>query len=121
MGSIVKTYLPKVKGIDPSRIRHITLMPCFDKKLEASREDFTDSDTGVKDVDCVITTLEIEDMLGREACDLASLDSVNIDTVVEGGNTEILANIGSPSGGYSDLLFRFPSAKLTKCFISLPF
>lgn len=122
MGSIVKTYLPKVKGIDPSRIRHITLMPCFDKKLEASREDFTNSDTGVKDVDCVITTLEIEDMLGRESCDLAALDNVNIDTVVEGGNTEILANIGSASGGYSDLLFRYlAKTKFDEDFDSLSY
>ena len=48
MGSIVKKYIPSKLGISPSRINHITLMPCFDKKLEASRDDFFDQETGVK-------------------------------------------------------------------------
>ena len=28
--------------LGPERIYHVTIMPCFDKKLEASREDFFD-------------------------------------------------------------------------------
>ena len=40
-------------------MRHVTIMPCFDKKLEASREDFTHPATGSKEVDCVLTTLEV--------------------------------------------------------------
>ena len=31
-------------------------MPCFDKKLEASRRDFYDEVQQSKDVDCVLTT-----------------------------------------------------------------
>ena len=46
-------------GVAAARVRHVTIMPCFDKKLEASREDFTHPDTGVKEVDCVLTTLEV--------------------------------------------------------------
>ena len=107
MGSIVKTFLPKKLGVDPGRIKHISLMPCFDKKLEASRADFTEEETEIKDVDCVITTLEIEDMLSRERCDLVTVSSVSVDTLVEGGETRILANTGSASGGYSDILFRY--------------
>lgn len=38
-------------------------MPCFDKKLESSRADFADPETGVKDVDLVITTVELEQMM----------------------------------------------------------
>lgn len=30
-------------------------MPCYDKKLEAARDDFFDKQTGTRDVDCVIT------------------------------------------------------------------
>ena len=106
MGSIVKTYLPRKLGLDPGRVSHITLMPCFDKKLEASRDDFLDSETGIKDVDCVITTLEVEEMLAREACDLARLEDGALDSVVEAGTREVIANTGSASGGYSDHLFR---------------
>ena len=106
MGSLVKTFLPRKLGIDADRVRHITLMPCFDKKLEASRDDFLDSETGIKDVDCVITTLEVEDMLTREACDLGSLEAGELDTLVEDGVREVIANTGSASGGYSDHVFR---------------
>jgi len=107
MGSLVKTYLPRKLGIDPARVSHITLMPCFDKKLEASRDDFLNAETGVKDVDCVITTLEVEDMLAREACDLSTLEAGQLDTLVEAGVREVIANTGSASGGYSDHLFRY--------------
>ena len=106
MGSICKDYLSTRPGLDRRNIYHVSLMPCFDKKLEASREDFTDSVTGVKDVDCVITTLEIEEMLSREKCDFVSLDRTKIDTIMEDGYTDILGNEGSGSGGYSDHLFR---------------
>lgn len=37
-------------------------MPCFDKKLEAAREDFLDPVHG-RDVDCVLTSVEIEQVL----------------------------------------------------------
>ncbi|OAQ72383.1 cytosolic Fe-S cluster assembly factor NAR1 [Pochonia chlamydosporia 170] len=67
MGTILKTTLSRKLGIAPSRIWHLAVMPCFDKKLEASREELTDEvwagsglpGRGVRDVDCVITSKEI--------------------------------------------------------------
>ncbi|KAH6685321.1 LET1 protein [Plectosphaerella plurivora] len=67
MGTLLKTTLSRTLGIPPSRIWHVAVMPCFDKKLEASREEFTDTvwagdgkpGRGVRDVDCVITSKEI--------------------------------------------------------------
>jgi iron only hydrogenase large subunit-like protein len=43
---------------------HVAVMPCFDKKLEGSRPDFADPDTGARDVDCVLTTTELLELLG---------------------------------------------------------
>ena len=57
MGCLVKQRVCGVAGVAAARVRHVTIMPCFDKKLEASREDFTHPDTGAKEVDCVLTTL----------------------------------------------------------------
>ncbi len=62
MGSIVKDYLPEMlfmngtfsNQLSPDEIYHLSVMPCFDKKLEASRSDFQDSVTHARDVDCVI-------------------------------------------------------------------
>ncbi|RSM13020.1 Cytosolic Fe-S cluster assembly factor NAR1 [Fusarium ambrosium] len=67
MGTILKTTLSRTLDIPPSRIWHLAVMPCFDKKLEASREELTEEvwaggesrGRGVRDVDCVITSKEI--------------------------------------------------------------
>ena len=61
MGSLVKTHLSGKLGVAPSKIFHVTLMPCFDKKLEASRENFRES--GAADVDLVITAVELEQVV----------------------------------------------------------
>lgn len=67
MGTMLKTTLSRILGIAPSKIWHLAVMPCFDKKLEASREELTEEvwagvdspGRGVRDVDCVITSKEI--------------------------------------------------------------
>ncbi len=66
-GILLKTVLSKQLGITPDRIWHVALMPCFDKKLEASRAELTDAywrnepegEPSVRDVDCVITAREL--------------------------------------------------------------
>ncbi len=40
MGTIVKRHLAARLGRAPAAIYHVAVMPCYDKKLEASREDF---------------------------------------------------------------------------------
>lgn len=56
MGVLVKQFLAQKHGVSGDKIYHVTIMPCYDKKLEASRDDFTDEFTEAKDVDCVITS-----------------------------------------------------------------
>ena len=38
------------------QIYHVTVMPCFDKKLEAARDDFYNEAFSTREVDCVITS-----------------------------------------------------------------
>lgn len=40
MGTVVKRHLAARLGLDPASIYHVAIMPCYDKKLEASRDDF---------------------------------------------------------------------------------
>jgi hypothetical protein len=47
-------------------------MPCYDKKLEASRQDFFDDIFQTRDVDCVVTTGELELMMKEYGWDLRS-------------------------------------------------
>ncbi|KAL8887489.1 MAG: hypothetical protein Q9215_004935, partial [Flavoplaca cf. flavocitrina] len=68
-GILLKTILSQRFHIRPDQIWHLAVMPCFDKKLEASREELTDvywrpsslqePTPPVRDVDCVITAREL--------------------------------------------------------------
>lgn len=85
-GTFLKSVLSKSLGVPPSRIWHLAIMPCFDKKLEASREELTDvswqpanAQNGsevhqpVRDVDCVITTRELLSLAASRGLFLPSL------------------------------------------------
>jgi len=72
MGTLLKRYLaPQLFGGTPhveNCLYHVTIMPCYDKKLEASRDDFRhtyadDSSKTWEEVDCVLTTVEIVELL----------------------------------------------------------
>ena len=58
MGALVKDYFASCIGRSSGHVYHVTVMPCFDKKLEASRADFYDDVQKTRDVDCVITSSE---------------------------------------------------------------
>ncbi|KAL8961665.1 MAG: hypothetical protein Q9193_001810 [Seirophora villosa] len=70
-GTLLKTVLSQRFNIRPDQIWHLAIMPCFDKKLEASREELTDlhwrpsppaqesPGPPTRDVDCVITAREL--------------------------------------------------------------
>ncbi|EGG03307.1 uncharacterized protein MELLADRAFT_49568 [Melampsora larici-populina 98AG31] len=75
-GSIIKsTQFSKLINVTPNQIYHVTIMSCYDKKLEASRQDFINSESGVKDVDLVLTTGEVQKMLEEHHFDLLSASS----------------------------------------------
>ncbi|OJJ40536.1 hypothetical protein ASPWEDRAFT_99823 [Aspergillus wentii DTO 134E9] len=84
-GTLFKTVLSKSLGVSPSHIWHVAVMPCFDKKLEASREELTDvswnpventsteSQSPVRDVDCVITARELLTLASARGISLPGL------------------------------------------------
>src|SRR6266478_2048671 len=85
------------KSSRPNEIYHVTVMPCYDKKLEASRQDFYSEDYSTRDVDCVITTGELELMMQDKGWDLSA------PVEGDGGDEtfpELLQHPGSSSGSY---------------------
>ena len=64
-GTLLKSVLAKRYGVPPEKVWHLAIMPCFDKKLEASRSELTShtwhgqEGDAVRDVDCVITAREL--------------------------------------------------------------
>ncbi|KAK4634886.1 Cytosolic Fe-S cluster assembly factor NAR1 [Fulvia fulva] len=64
-GVLLKSVLANKYGIPPQNVWHLSVMPCFDKKLEAARSELTShtwhgqEGDAVRDVDCVITAREL--------------------------------------------------------------
>ena len=59
------------EDIPINSLYHMCVMPCFDKKLEGSREDFRDQN-GERDVDIVLSTGELQQYLLDEVVDLCT-------------------------------------------------
>lgn len=72
MGTLVKEWLAKRWGRRADSIYHVTVMPCYDKKLEASRQDFYNDILSTRDVDCVLTTAELEILMSGKSWDLST-------------------------------------------------
>lgn len=89
-GTLLKTVLSQQLDIRPDQIWHLAVMPCFDKKLEASREELTDiywrpsssrePTPPVRDVDCVITARELLMLADTRGISFPSLPQVPIST-----------------------------------------
>lgn len=114
MGVLVKQWLAKQHGVSADRIYHVTVMPCYDKKLEASREDFFSEVENSRDVDCVITSIEIEQMLSGENVDLLGEVESKLDWPWQ---TDAPANAvwgfeHSGSGGFAEHIFKYAVREL---------
>ncbi|KAK9377116.1 iron hydrogenase [Lipomyces chichibuensis] len=107
-GSLLKRLISEEADVSADDIYHVSVMPCFDKKLEASRPDFATGE-GVRDVDCVITTKEVVQLLLDENIDFMSISEAQDARM---GNFQAMApklwptekswesSAGSSSGGY---------------------
>ncbi|XP_078273789.1 cytosolic Fe-S cluster assembly factor narfl isoform X2 [Rhinoraja longicauda] len=113
MGSLVKDYFAKQRSVTPDQIYHVTVMPCYDKKLEASREDFFSEEYQTRDVDCVITSGEVLKMLEQEGLSLANVDPMPLDTIFgDVAEVEVVGHSGGGSGGYLEHIFKYASKEL---------
>ncbi|KAF8274549.1 iron hydrogenase [Lactarius quietus] len=105
MGTLVKEWLAThYWGRRPDEIYHVTVMPCYDKKLEASRTDFYNEQYATRDVDCVLTTGELLLLAQEHGVDL-SLPVPDEDTPISSNTTmptlpDLLTPPGSSSGSY---------------------
>lgn len=62
-GAILKSYYAQQNGIDPEDIFVVSIMPCTAKKFEKERPQLVTN--GLKDVDAVLTTRELGDLIKR--------------------------------------------------------
>ncbi len=95
-GSLVKTWFAKEHGIDPAKIRFISLMPCTAKKDEAAREQLAKD--GMPDTDLVLTVREFARLLHRYGIDLTALPESEYDSPFMTENTGAGAIFGVTGG-----------------------
>uniref|UniRef100_A0A8C4N9B5 Nuclear prelamin A recognition factor-like n=1 Tax=Eptatretus burgeri TaxID=7764 RepID=A0A8C4N9B5_EPTBU len=114
MGQLVKSHLSKTFAISPSNIFHATIMPCFDKKLEASRQDFYRQGDETRDVDCVITSGEVMQMLSEHGLTLKDCLPHPLDSLysTEAKDGKLIGHAGGGSGGYLEHVFRYAAREL---------
>jgi iron only hydrogenase large subunit-like protein len=106
-GFVLKSLISKQLNIALDDIYHLSIMPCFDKKLEAARpEDHVD-------VDCVLTPKEIAELVKEEQIDIKDyvtpLDEIPTSLYMKAAPQNWpypmeswYSNLGSASGGYSE-------------------
>ncbi|VDP10826.1 unnamed protein product [Soboliphyme baturini] len=119
MGSIIKDYVGrKFVGYSADEIFHFTVMPCYDKKLEASRSNLTFEETTIPEVDCVLSTgifsetdIKVDQYFHRHA--LYTLYFFSLCTWLQYPVDEFERYVGQQqtyfdtgSGGYADYVFR---------------
>ena len=94
MGAMVKTYYAQKIGKKPEDICMVSIMPCTAKKSEAARAEMNDS--GVQDVDIVLTTRELGRMITQAGLDFAGLEDSEMDAPLglSSGAADIFANTG---------------------------
>ena len=96
MGSLVKSAVSKREMIPYSQVYHVTIMPCYDKKLEASRADFLSKEHDCPETDLVLSTAESFDLWG-----VVEPTEVSVNPCFDSVLTDESFPFETPSGGGS--------------------
>jgi NADH-quinone oxidoreductase subunit G/NADP-reducing hydrogenase subunit HndD len=101
-GAMIKSYFAKKAGIDPKKIVVVSIMPCTAKKFEGEREEL--SHEGMQDVDYVLTTRELAQMIKEAGIDFKNLKGDNFDNPIgEGSGAGV---IFGATGGVAEAALR---------------
>lgn len=113
MGCLIKDYFSKLKKLSPGQLYHLVVAPCFDKKLEAVREEFYNSVLESRDVDCVLTSGQVFGVMKQRNVSVEELDSVPLDHVLgESADTELQRHEGRGSEGFLEHVFKHAAKEL---------
>lgn len=101
-GAIAKSYYAEKEGINPEDIVVVSVMPCISKKYEAKRDELENE--GYSDVDTVITTRELAEMIKEVGIDFISLEDSDFDNPM--GESTGAGDIFGTSGGVIEATVR---------------
>ncbi|MBR3693424.1 MAG: [Erysipelotrichales bacterium] len=110
-GAILKSAFAQRHNIDPKDIYVVSIMPCTAKKFEITREEMKRD--GIADVDCVLTTRELGQLIKVYGIDFGSLEETSFDQDMFGEYSGAGVIFGT-SGGVMEAALRTVYEVLTK-------
>lgn len=108
-GAVLKSYYAEKEGIDPRKMYVVSVMPCIAKKFERQRKEMENS--GLYNVDNVITTRELARMIKQANIEFTKLEDTNFDSPM--GEATGAAAIFGTTGGVMEAALRTAQDTLT--------
>ena len=102
LGAMAKSYYAETINLDPSKMYTVSIMPCTAKKFESSREEMVNR--GVHNVDAVLTTRELGQMIKQAGIDFRNLEDEKFDNPM--GQSTGAADIFGVTGGVMEAAIR---------------
>ena len=102
-GAVAKTYFAQKIGVDPHKMKVISIMPCLAKKEEAALPPLRDA-CGDPDVDIVLTTREFVRMVRSDHIQLEYLEEADFDSPL--GASTGAGTVFGATGGVMDAALR---------------
>ncbi|MBM3498101.1 MAG: ferredoxin, partial [Armatimonadetes bacterium] len=109
MGAVIKRFWAERMGIDPGRVFSVSIMPCTAKKFEAERPEM--GEEGLADVDAVLTTRELAQVIRQRGLDMAAAQADTADTPF--GERSTAGKIFGATGGVMEAAVRTAHYMLT--------
>jgi NADH-quinone oxidoreductase subunit G/NADP-reducing hydrogenase subunit HndD len=102
MGALIKDYYAQHQGLDPAKIYSVSIMPCTAKKFEACRPEMGRG--GMADIDAVLTTRELAQLIRMRGLDLREMPVDTADTPF--GERTTAGKLFGASGGVMEAAIR---------------
>ncbi|MCL2039086.1 MAG: NADH-dependent [FeFe] hydrogenase, group A6 [Bacteroidetes bacterium] len=109
LGALAKSYYAEKINVEPEKMYTVSIMPCTAKKFEISREEM--KNRGVVNVDAVLTTRELGQMIKQAGIDFRNLEGENFDDPM--GYSTGAADIFGVTGGVMEAAVRSVYAIIT--------
>ncbi|MCK5071933.1 MAG: [FeFe] hydrogenase, group A [Bacteriovoracaceae bacterium] len=103
LGAIIKSYYAEKNNINPEDIYSVAIMPCTAKKFEAGRPEMVEKD-GTPDIDAVLTTRELAQLIKSYSIKLPELDPEEADLPF--GTRSTAGKLFGVTGGVMEAAFR---------------
>jgi len=102
LGAVIKSWWAPRQNLDPEKVYSVAVMPCTAKKFEAARPEMARG--GVSDIDAVLTTREMIQMMREHGLDLGEIAPEGADSPF--GERSSAGKLFGASGGVMEAAVR---------------